>query len=72
MTDFYDRDGSKADRALVLREKHGLPYQAIADRLCVSRSNIAGMLQRAKQRRAQAEVNRILERTAETAEKISG
>lgn len=65
-------DGEKAEKALMLQEKYGLTYAAIAERLGVRRSNIAGMLQRAKQRRGQAQVNHILERAAETAEKVSG
>jgi len=40
----------KADRALELYEQ-GIPRGMIAERLCVSPSNIAGMLQRARQRR---------------------
>ena len=40
----------KADRALELHDK-GLGIQAIAERLSVKPTNVAGMLQRAKQRR---------------------
>lgn len=72
MTAIHIDDGEKADKALKLREQHGLSYGAIAERLGVRPQNIAGMLQRAKQRRAQTEVNLILERTAETAEKVQG
>lgn len=40
----------RADRALELHEK-GLPRLVIAERLCISPKNIAGMLQRARERR---------------------
>lgn len=40
----------KADKALVLRDQ-GLSRSEIAERLGVKPSNIAGMIQRAKQRR---------------------
>lgn len=43
----------KADRALVLHDQGLKPVQ-IAERLGVSRTNIGGMLQRAKQRREKA------------------
>ncbi len=45
-----DPDGSKGDRALQLYER-GLTKSLIAERLGVRPSNVAGMLQRAKQRR---------------------
>jgi transcriptional regulator len=44
----------KADRALDLHDK-GLPAAQIAERLGVRPANIAGMLQRARQRREKAE-----------------
>lgn len=43
----------KADKALVLRDQ-GLSRGEIAERLGVKPANIAGMLQRAKQRRERA------------------
>lgn len=46
-----DISANKADRALELHEK-GLPRLVIAERLCVNPKNIAGMMQRARQRRA--------------------
>ncbi len=43
----------KSDRALELHER-GLGRQDIAELLCVKPTNVAGMLQRAKQRRKKA------------------
>lgn len=50
-----DKDGAKADRALVLREKYDLSHDVIAQRLGVCRNNVRGMLDRARQRRDQKE-----------------
>lgn len=66
-----DLDGTKADRALVLKEQ-GLTRAEISERLGVKPTNVGGMLLRARHRRATLEVNRILERTAQTAEKVAG
>lgn len=54
MTSFRKEEAAaKADKALTLRDA-GLSYSAIAERLCVKPCNIAGMIQRAQQRRAKA------------------
>lgn len=54
MTSIHIDDGEKADKALKLREQHNLPHAAIAERLGVRPANIAGMIQRAKERREKA------------------
>lgn len=43
----------KGDRALALHEQ-GLSRSTIAERLCVKPTNVAGMIQRARQRREKA------------------
>lgn len=45
---------AKGDKALLLWERDRLPYSAIAERLCVKPHNVAGMIQRARQRREKA------------------
>lgn len=45
---------AKSDKALLLWERDKLSYSAIAERLSVKPCNVAGMLQRARQRREKA------------------
>jgi orotate phosphoribosyltransferase-like protein len=62
MNGIPERDASsKADRALKLHEQ-GLTSAQIAERLCVKRDSVRGMLDRAKQRRAKMSMARHFEK----------